>query len=255
MALERRQTFDASTEFENYTSLFDDKTKELLNKNESIDDLKTNGLYQPPPVNDNEKKEIYRNAAKVHGDSSTNSHFKLWQKSRRDTLDELESKGVLSPNFFNLNRNEAHKEHQQHVDDKKKNNFDDDDDDEHEHDNNDILKSLNDGILSSSIFLPYKQWIESSIIRYTEQAGECLDQMKKQSNSLESLHRTTIQRENDIYGDDLDENDDQNDDNQSDDSLRHKHLVKLSQIDDNLADIRDKIQKMFRVQQHFLSTV
>ena len=31
-----------------------------------------------------------------------NTHFKQWHQSRRRTLDELESKGVLDSNFFNI---------------------------------------------------------------------------------------------------------------------------------------------------------
>ena len=52
-----------------------------------------------------------------------------------------------------------------------------------------IPQHIDGGLLSSGIFLPYKQWCESSIIRHTEQAGECLDQMKKESNVLAALHR------------------------------------------------------------------
>ena len=89
----------------------------------TIDDLKKNGIYQPPLVNDYEKEEIMKNAAKlhessVHNSSSSegiqsimidpgNSHFKQWQQSRRRTLDELESKGVINKDFFNFHRNDT----------------------------------------------------------------------------------------------------------------------------------------------------
>ena len=140
-----------------------------------------------------------------------------------------------------------------------------------------IPQHIDGGILSSSVFLPYKQWCESSIIRYTDQAGECLDAMKKESNMLEHLHRTTITRSplEDLYDDDGDDDDDDDPDgivkglkvmgggglllgydaNNDNDDLRRKrdiHLKKLSQIDENLADVRDKIRKMFRVQQHII---
>lgn len=144
-----------------------------------------------------------------------------------------------------------------------------------------IPENIDGGILSSSIFLPYKQWCESSIIRFTDQAGECLDQMKKESNMLEHLHRTTITKSplEDLYDDDDDEvvDDAHNNfdgigggglllgidtdlittttNNANENNLkqqRDKHLKKLSQIDENLADVRDKIRKMFRVQQHII---
>lgn len=98
----------------------------------TIDDLKKNGIYQPPLVNDYEKEQIMRNAAKLHGTNNNetlhsnpnttnhsssssegiqsimidpgNTHFKQWQQSRRRTLDELESKGVINKNFFNFNQ-------------------------------------------------------------------------------------------------------------------------------------------------------
>jgi len=165
-----------------------------------------------------------------------------------------------------------------------------------------IPRNIDGGMLSSSIFLAYKQWCESSIIRYTEQAGMCLDQMKKESNMLEYLHRETILKtpaENlyDDHAQTLYEDDDDDDgfpwmnghgsagaavggggggllldlpddiDDHHDGSgngsgsggggkglelrlKREQHLKKLSQIDDNLADVRDKLRKMFRVQQH-----
>jgi len=131
-----------------------------------------------------------------------------------------------------------------------------------------IPSQIDGGIVSSSIFLPYKQWCESSIIRYTEQAGECLDQMKKESNMLEHIHRTTITKSpmQDLYDDDDDEDgfvggggglllDHGHHGHHHNDGLhqqREDHLKKLSQIDENLADIRDKLRKMFRVQQHIV---
>ena len=36
-----------------------------------------------------------------------NSHFKQWQQSRRRTLDELESKGVINKDFFNFHQNDT----------------------------------------------------------------------------------------------------------------------------------------------------
>eukprot|EP01084_Bolivina_argentea_P142281 249973_1 len=105
---------------------------------------------------------------------------------------------------------------------------------------------LDRGLLSCNIFLAYKQWIESRIIRYTEEAGECLDQMKKESNQLEALHRDTVHKSsvNMLY--DGDDNIDKTIDNR----LNNAHLRKLSQIDENLADIRDKLARMVRVQKH-----
>ena len=135
-----------------------------------------------------------------------------------------------------------------------------------------IPSHIDGGILSSSIFLPYKQWCESSIIRFTDQAGECLDQMKKESNMLEHLHRTTITKSplEDLYDEEEEEEEEDNNNNDiingggglllgildnNDNDLkikRDQHLKKLSQIDENLADVRDKIRKMFRVQQHII---
>ncbi len=70
--------------------------------------------------------------------------------------------------------------------------------------------------------------------------------MKKESSTLEQIHRNTIHDNdnNKLYNGN---NNDNNNNNNKD-----EHLHKLSEIDDNLADIRDKIRKMFRVEQHII---
>ncbi len=64
-----------------------------------------------------------------------------------------------------------------------------------------IASHIDGGLLSSHTFLPFKQWIESSVHRYTESANDCLDQMKKESQMLESIHRKTVHS---VYDDEMD---------------------------------------------------
>eukprot|EP01084_Bolivina_argentea_P069733 126823_1 len=401
---QRRQTFDASTEFDDYTNLLDDETKELLQKDElenddtirMIEDLNKIGIVDNSTHNSNELTSILIDPP--------NTHFKQWQQSRRRTLDELESKGVIDPNFFNLNsegskaqndnlpliettiipsvsnisimedsdddydielyKNDLYYIHSHQIIPKaQKNMFDqllkyntsynqnnpiytndniitpniiapappptaihtplhnnnvnnnldfnnilpskssisnidiiknklerhskqlkkeeminisksthysseksimslidnngiNNTNNNNTHNNNNrinyynIASNIDSGILSSSIFLPYKQWIELSIIKHTEQANECLDQMKKESNMLEQIHRNTIHDNdnNKLYNG----NNNNNNTNNNNNNNKDQHLHKLSEIDDNLADIRDKIRKMFRVEQHII---
>jgi len=123
-----------------------------------------------------------------------------------------------------------------------------------------IPQHIDGGLLSAGIFVAYKQWTEASIARHTEAAGECLDQMKKESNVLAAIQRGNGL--NSLYGGggcgggaflDSAASASPPGDGALDPQLarqRASHLLKLSQIDDNLADIGDKIRRMVRVQCH-----
>eukprot|EP01083_Nonionella_stella_P318502 1164531_1 len=87
----RRPTFDSITEFEDYTNLLDEETKELLQKD---DHSKKRQIS-----NNQNSQDTEENGKLTNG---TNDYFNQWHQSRRRTMDELESRGVLNPNYFNL---------------------------------------------------------------------------------------------------------------------------------------------------------
>ena len=123
-----------------------------------------------------------------------------------------------------------------------------------------IPEYLEGGLLSSGIFIAYKHWCESSIVRFTEKAGEYLTDMKRESEQLEELQRQNINRiqyvSNTIYDDNdtkINNTSNNNSNGNSNDIKKLKHLENLSDLDENLADTKDKIHKMFTVQNHIKS--